>query len=259
MLGVNYLKIFGITFLLVSLISVSGFYIIDPLFVKRESKGLISESQTLELTFQELANIAPAAGVNEMDELLSWEADGINMPSKIPSVKEKKALEKKKILEKNKTLKERKALEAKLKAMKEKEGPSDIVVNKNVDKKMLELEKRFAKLEKSMKSLKTNLVKKSDVTSLKNVVMGMQKELLNFISRNEKGYVASNNANIKISSWILRSAKKDTAWVSKKGSNKLIALSIGDFLPEIGNVESVAKETSGLWVVRGDKGTIRQK
>ncbi len=244
MFGVNYLRLLGLTFVLVLFISVVGFCIVDPLFVNADNKDL-------KMTFKELAEISPAAG-GDVDDLLSWGDN--NNPAPVSNGNVRKAVPVQMNDRTPNQINKSIAIE------------QSSNVNSHIDKKIKELEKRFVKLEKSIKSIKASSVKKSDIASLKKVVLSMQKELLNFIKSN-KG-VSNNRARSKKKSksavrsnsvWELRSAKKDIAWVSKKGSNDLIAISVGEALPEIGNVKEIVKNKSGIWIVKGSKGEIRQK
>ncbi len=251
MMSVNYLRLFGVVFVLVLFVGGVGFYTVDPLFANADSKEL-------KMTFKELAAIAPAAG-GDVDDLLSWgDNNPVPAPSGIPKSNNGKA---------------RKAVPVQMNA-----APAPVEMNKaiaieqssnvnsHIDKKIKELEKRFVKLEKSIKSLKASSVKKSDISSLKKVVLSMQKELLSFIKSNKGAGKSSANVRKQSkvaakgnSNWELRSAKHDVAWVSKKGSNDLIAVSVGDALSEIGRVKDIVQNKAGIWIVKGSKGEIRQK
>lgn len=58
-------------------------------------------------------------------------------------------------------------------------------------------------------------------------------------------------------SWVLRAASPDKAWISENASStELKEVHIGDTVPEIGKVTSIAAENDA-WIVRGTKGQIK--
>ena len=57
--------------------------------------------------------------------------------------------------------------------------------------------------------------------------------------------------------WVLRSASPGQATISPKDNNDLRQIEVGDNVPGLGKVESIAIENN-RWIVRGSKGTVSQ-
>lgn len=57
--------------------------------------------------------------------------------------------------------------------------------------------------------------------------------------------------------WELRAAQPDKAWVSKKGQSSIQPIVVGDMLSGLGRITSISY-SGGRWVVRAEKGIIRQ-
>lgn len=59
------------------------------------------------------------------------------------------------------------------------------------------------------------------------------------------------------STWVLRAAQPNVAWVSQGADSPIKKVTVGDTLPSVGRVQSVTME-NGRWVVRGSETTIYQ-
>lgn len=57
--------------------------------------------------------------------------------------------------------------------------------------------------------------------------------------------------------WVLRAAQPGMATLSQKGSGDMRQVEVGDTIPGLGKIESIAVE-SGKWVVQGSKGRVTQ-
>lgn len=143
------------------------------------------------------------------------------------------------------------------------------------------LEKKLTALEKTVQQLKTSTASKGDVEALKVSLAKIEKSIAGLqaaptvTTAPKKAPVESNAgreaaAPVKAApkkaaaqpvvrkSWVLRSAKPGTAWISEEGSSEMRTVSVGDNVAGIGKVTAIAKDDAGRWVVNGTRGKINQ-
>lgn len=143
------------------------------------------------------------------------------------------------------------------------------------------LEKKLTALEKTVQQLKTSTASKGDVEALKASLAKIEKSISGLqaapavTTAPKKAPVESNvgreaatpvkaapkkaaAAPVVRKSWVLRSAKPGTAWISEEGSSEMRTISVGDNVAGIGKVTAIAKDDAGRWVVNGTRGKINQ-
>jgi hypothetical protein len=151
----------------------------------------------------------------------------------------------------------------------------------DLEKQLADLQKSLTASEKSLKQAQDDLSKKSEELSKAQAdLKSAQKEAKDAAKAAPKAADSSAKADdaakadakpaaavkstpkaaapAKRVSWTLRSAKPGMAWVSEKGSNEMRTVSVGDTLPGIGKVTSIATDAQGRWVVNGTRGSINQ-
>lgn len=160
--------------------------------------------------------------------------------------------------------------------------PQIAIVQKDVpeqpaaDSKLAELEKNVSNLLRgrsdsgnSAEINKSLAMINKDLTEIKRQMMILSNKVIDLDDKFKKSQVGvsskssekvlNGDNNLKSNSdWKLRSAKGDVAWLSKKGSNDLIAVGAGDEVLGIGKVEKVGRGGDGKWYVKGTAGIINQ-
>jgi hypothetical protein len=58
--------------------------------------------------------------------------------------------------------------------------------------------------------------------------------------------------------WELRSAQPGVAWLGRAGSADMTRYAVGDNVPSLGTIQTVAQDANGNWVVRTTGGTVQQ-
>lgn len=145
------------------------------------------------------------------------------------------------------------------------------------------LQGRIDSLEKSLAEIETRVATKADVSALKASVDELQQSLKKSggTIREESPSAASpvekavkKTAATKApaaakpvikespapaaTSWVLRSAKPGTAWISPEGTTEMKTVVVGDTLDGLGKITAIFKDSSGRWVVKGTKGSVNQ-
>jgi hypothetical protein len=65
-------------------------------------------------------------------------------------------------------------------------------------------------------------------------------------------------ASPKTAKWVLKSAKPGMAWVAEPGSSELRSVTVGESIPGLGKILSIAPDASGKWEINGTKGKLGQ-
>lgn len=148
---------------------------------------------------------------------------------------------------------------------------------------VIDLEDRMSVLENAVHSLEKTVVTKKDLSGLKSNVSSLQADIKALRSELKKtASVARSAASapravspssvsttttkpVKTATaapkreWVMVSAQPGTAWISEKGSSSKREISVGDTVPGLGRITSIAPSAgSGLWIVKGTKGTLQQ-
>lgn len=149
------------------------------------------------------------------------------------------------------------------------EAPSDFnnADNTVFDQRLNVIVSRLDDIERQVKQ-----IQESEDSRIKDVSEGLdllKKEIGQLDKKSEKTITApkpkitavpkKRNVTKKASRviWELRAAQPGKAWVSKKGQNEIQSVVLGDNLPDIGRITSIAYN-KGRWVVQGTSGQIRQ-
>lgn len=134
------------------------------------------------------------------------------------------------------------------------------------------LESRLTEIENTLALLQQKMVSREDLESLRGEFGNAQAAPTESTPRKAKKKAKkkassyptnatsarSGTTTSAKSSWVLKSAKPGIAWVSKKGESELRSLSIGETLPGIGRILSIAPNSNGRWTVVGTAGKIVQ-
>jgi len=148
---------------------------------------------------------------------------------------------------------------------------------------MIDLEDRMSVLENAVHGLEKTVVTKKDMSGLKNDVSSLQAEIKALRSELKKASSVSRNisstpktatssttgmavekpvAAVKTTpkrEWVMVSAQPGTAWISEKGSNSKREVSVGDTVPGLGRITSIAPSAgTGRWIIQGTAGTLAQ-
>jgi len=114
-----------------------------------------------------------------------------------------------------------------------------------------QLEKRVTALEEAIAVLRA---KNADLETLAVVVGELQQKIAYKKAVAEeapappkaKSAVRRKKTRPPAAQWVLKAAKPGMAWVARKGSNEIRAVSVGDHLADIGKVTAVIKSSSTM-------------
>lgn len=150
---------------------------------------------------------------------------------------------------------------------------------------LIDLEDRMSVLEKAVSGLEKSVATKKDLSALQGDLSSLQADIRSLRSELKKAASAPRNvapapkaaasagsetSSVKAKTatvakpapqreWVMVSAQPGTAWISEKGSSGKREVSVGDTVPGLGRITSVAPDTAtGRWVVKGTRGTLHQ-
>ena len=114
---------------------------------------------------------------------------------------------------------------------------------KSYDKKVSDLQNKIKQLEKKLSTIE------------KQKIIPKVEEKAEIVETVEEPVKIVEKA--KPVKWLLKSAKIGKAWIVREGSNDIIVIEEGMFLPSIGRVISISNE-EGRWIVKGTVSNINQ-
>lgn len=149
---------------------------------------------------------------------------------------------------------------------------------------LIDLEDRMSVLEKAVSGLEKTVVTKKDLSALQGDVSSLQADIRALRGELKKAASAPRNvapaskepSSSSVAStatakpaatakptppreWVMVSAQPGTAWISEKGSTGKREVSVGDTVPGLGRITSIApNDNTGRWVVKGTRGTLHQ-
>lgn len=161
----------------------------------------------------------------------------------------------------------------------------------SIDKKLESMTARLAELEArqtQMQNQETKVntassVDSEQISDLKSMIVSLQKKVDDLANRPATERVVVKEvpvqqkaapAPVKVSSpapqktaapveknisnqWVLRGVTRDSALIATSSSSDILTVSVGDQVPNLGRIQSIAME-NGAWVVKTSGGIIRQ-
>lgn len=132
---------------------------------------------------------------------------------------------------------------------------------KALDEKTANIEKMLVRIERRLSQVQT--APKTASKQIKVPTAVAQKPILKPVftpsapAASSKPTVRAVPKIVEKTEWKLRSAQRGKATVSRKGSNDIRSIQVGDTLSGIGRVQSISN-ASGKWVVSGTTGKVSQ-
>lgn len=124
-----------------------------------------------------------------------------------------------------------------------------------LEEKVASLEKKLATQEDALKDAKQ--AEKSQPAPVKEDVSTVDEEPVVTTAARPAPAKTGSATPSKPVSWDLRGAQPGKAMLSKKGSEDVRTVSVGDTLPGLGKIISISQGASG-WIVRGTQGSVTQ-
>lgn len=134
------------------------------------------------------------------------------------------------------------------------------------------IENRLVSIENTLTLLQQKMVSREELDALRSELSNTQgarpastQDAPRAVKKKAKKKTTAQRSNAPVwhdtaakAPWVLKSAKPGMAWVSKRGEAELRSLSVGENLPGIGRILSIAPNNAGRWTVLGTTGKIVQ-